>query len=228
MAAAVAATAGLSVLLLEKRNLPRHKTCGGGMPMVVADHIRDLAPEAFVESDVQFMRHSFQFKDPHVGAMNLQDNEKSYSLWMVQRSIFDNALSQRAVQCGATLQEGGTLRSISLEPSIIELQIVNSSTLSTITTDFVIGADGANGITSRLISLRKNRTLAIALEVEHPYQWELGHPILRRDICHLEYGAVPRGYAWVFPKGDHLNVGAGVFRPRKTGKGDAAVAGELR
>ena len=47
-------------------------------------------------------------------------------------------------------------------------------------------------------------------------------------MCHLEYGAVDRGYAWIFPKGDHLNVGAGVFRPRATGeRGDSSVRAEL-
>src|SRR5262249_29186380 len=95
--------------------------------------------------------------------------------------------------------------------------------------DVLIGADGANGIVARSVGLRRERALAIAIEAEVPHRWGDGHSDLRPDVCHLEYGAVKRGYAWVFPKGDHLNVGAGVFRPRQAdGRGDNTVRDELR
>ena len=44
-AAETAARAGLKVALIEKQRLPRHKTCGGGMPMSVGSVIRELAPD---------------------------------------------------------------------------------------------------------------------------------------------------------------------------------------
>ena len=37
MAAATAARGGLGVWLVEKRQLPRHKPCGGGMPLPVQE-----------------------------------------------------------------------------------------------------------------------------------------------------------------------------------------------
>ncbi len=93
----------------------------------------------------------------------------------------------------------------------------------------MIGADGANGIVAKTVGLRRERALAIAIEAEVPHTWGDGHADLRPDVCHLEYGAVKRGYAWVFPKSDHLNVGAGVFRPRgEQGRGDNSVRDELR
>jgi flavin-dependent dehydrogenase len=67
------------------------------------------------------------------------------------------------------------------------------------------------------------------MEVELPHRWGDGHTDLRPDVIHLEYGAVPRGYAWVFPKGDHLNIGAGIFRPRsEEGRGHRGAGSELR
>lgn len=81
---------------------------------------------------------------------------------------------------------------------------------------------------ARSVGLRRQRALAIAIEAEVPHRWGEGHPDLQPEVCHLEYGAVRRGYAWVFPKGDHLNVGAGVFRPRNAeGRGDNTVREEL-
>jgi flavin-dependent dehydrogenase len=48
-------------------------------------------------------------------------------------------------------------------------------------------------------------------------------------VIHLEYGAVRRGYAWVFPKADHLNIGAGLFRPdRSDARNDHQVREELQ
>src|SRR5687768_16290143 len=69
-AAGEAARRGLKVALLEKCRLPRHKTCGGGMPMTVGQELRYLAPSAFVESDVRYMRHTFNFADPVLGEVN--------------------------------------------------------------------------------------------------------------------------------------------------------------
>jgi geranylgeranyl reductase family protein len=229
-AAEAAARAGLKVALIEKQRLPRHKTCGGGMPMVMHDYLRDLAPEAFVEADVRYMRHTYEFADPHLAPINPAGTDRELSLWMVQRAIFDNALAQRAARAGADLKDGLAVRSVEVSADGVALRAEGANGVTfEATADHIIGADGANGLTAKAAGLRRERVLAIALEVEQPHRWGSGHPDLRPEVAHLEYGAVNRGYAWVFPKGDHLNVGAGVFRPRKTGgRGDNTVRSELQ
>jgi len=234
-AAFALARGGAKVALLEKQTLPRHKTCGGGMPMVVSqvlelEALRDLAPDAFVEADTRFMRHTWKFGDPCLASMNPEPhNGSDLSLWMVRRSVFDNALAQRAAQAGAELRDGLPVRTLEIEKNgPVRITAEGTHGVWSATADVVIGADGANGIVARSVGLRKERVLAIAIEAEVPHRWGDGHPDLRPDVCHLEYGAVERGYAWVFPKGDHLNVGAGVFRPRSIGgRGDSSVREEL-
>jgi geranylgeranyl reductase family protein len=228
------ARAGARVALLERQPLPRHKTCGGGMPMTVAgtlmlDELRDLSPEAFVEADTRFMRHTWRFGEPFMAAMNPDDAEgSSLSLWMVRRSVFDYALARRAANVGAELRDGAAVNAVEAEgDGPIRVRATGGNGDWAATCDFVIGADGANGVTARSVGLRRNRLLAIAIEAEVPHVWGAGHPDLRRDVCHLEFGVVARGYAWVFPKGDHLNVGAGVFRPRPGHRGDPAIRDEL-
>lgn len=237
MAATTAARKGLKVALIEKYPLPRHKTCGGGTPMVMQDFLYDLAPEAFVESDVLYMRHTWNFDDPVLGAVNPPGADRKLSLWMVQRSIFDDALTQQAVRAGAELFDGVAVRSIQVQADRVQVNArvaKSSGTLSrgaefSATARHVIGADGANGVTAQAANLRQKRAIALGMEVELPHQWGSGHPDLRPEIIHLEYGAVRRGYAWVFPKADHLNVGAGLFRPhRNDARSDHRVREELR
>ena len=231
---------GATVALIEKQTLPRHKTCGGGMPMVVGqvlelDELRDLAPDAFVETETRYMRHTWKFGQPVLAALNpdaggYPPGARELSLWMVRRSVFDNALAQRAASAGAELRDGLAIKLVVLErnaPARVAAEGKQGAWEATAGT--VIGADGANGIVARSVGLRRERALAIAIEAEVPHTWGEGHSELRRDVCHLEYGAVDQGYAWVFPKGDHLNVGAGVFRPREAGvQGDNTVRADLR
>ncbi|MBL1176344.1 geranylgeranyl reductase family protein [Pantanalinema sp. GBBB05] len=219
IAAAQAAQAGLKVALLEKYPLPRHKTCGGGMPVAVQHFLRDLVPEAFVESNVRYMRHTWNFTNPYLGAISPSGSARALSLWMVRRSVFDHALAQRAVRAGAELWDGLVVRSLQLESQqvVVRAQALKADGDLTpksefvATAPYVIGADGANGVTAKATGLRQKRAISLAMEIEYPYQWH-DHPELKPAIAHLEYGAVKQGYAWIFPKADHLNIGAGVFR----------------
>ncbi len=237
MAAATAAQAGLKVALLEKQILPRHKTCGGGTPMAMQTLLYDLAPDAFVESNVVALRQTWQFDDPYLAAINPPGVDRALSIWMMQRSVFDNALAQRAVKAGATLQDGLSVRSVVVEGdgARVHAQAIKANgDLSkgdawSATARTVIGADGANGVAAKAAQLRQRRSIALGMEVELPHQWGTGHPDLRPEVAHLEYGAVKRGYAWVFPKANHLNIGAGLFRPAlQDARRDHQIREELR
>ena len=219
-AAYEAASSGLKTLLVEKKKLPRYKTCGGGLPLTLESWMPSLAPEAFVEASVTELRHTWNFGDAHTGYINPDPDQPPMTLWMVQRSVFDNALAQRAARAGADLRDGLGVEGLEPEPDddFVRVRLSNGET---VLTRHVIGGDGANGVVARQAGLRKSRLLAIALEAEIPHTWGDGREWLRPEVGHLEYG-VRQGYAWIFPKANHLSVGAGMFGRRTAeGRGEA-------
>jgi geranylgeranyl reductase family protein len=216
IAARNAAQKGLKVALIEKERLPRHKTCGGGIPSTVIEHLQELDPETFIESKVKHMRHTWNFTDEATSAINLPDSDNDLSIWMVRRNVFDNALAMQAVMAGADLIEETTVSSIKRENGEIKLYAKQKNNREDFIAKsrYLIGADGAKGQVSKVAGLRPNRKNVTAIEIEYPYEWRSGNQDLRLDVMHLEYGAIPGGYAWVFPKKNHLNIGGGIIDNR--------------
>jgi flavin-dependent dehydrogenase len=70
----------------------------------------------------------------------------------------------------------------------------------------LVGADGVNGTCARALGLGGNQAVGVALEGNVAFE-RLGDGYRGRAV--LELGLVPGGYGWVFPKGDHANIGIG-------------------
>src|SRR5690606_26302701 len=75
----------------------------------------------------------------------------------------------------------------------------------------VIGADGANGVVGTALGYEHAAESAVALEGNLPCPD--GVPEAFRHHVVLNFGHLPGGYGWVFPKGDHVNVGVGGWKP---------------
>jgi flavin-dependent dehydrogenase len=67
----------------------------------------------------------------------------------------------------------------------------------------VIGADGCNGSSAKQLGLADGVVHGVALEANYPYEARYAGAIV------LEIAVIRGGYGWIFPKGDHLNVGVG-------------------
>jgi geranylgeranyl reductase family protein len=103
---------------------------------------------------------------------------------MTQRSRLDAFLVEQAQEAGAEFRDGSTADGV--EATV------------------VIGADGANGIVGREM---RDHVRTVALEGNAAIDPER---FAGRAI--VEFGVVPGGYGWVFPKADHVNVGVGGWR----------------
>ena len=89
--------------------------------------------------------------------MNPDENDpRQLSLWMVRRSVFDNALAQRAAKAGAELRDALAVKTLTNEKNKpLLLTAEGKSGAWEATADTIIGADGANGIIARSVGLRR-------------------------------------------------------------------------
>jgi geranylgeranyl reductase family protein len=105
--------------------------------------------------------------------------------YMTQRRRLDHFLLQKAAEAGAEVREGETADARELDARI------------------VIGADGCNGSSAKQLELADGVVHGVALEANYPHE-----PRFARAMV-LEIAVIRGGYGWVFPKGDHVNVGVG-------------------
>lgn len=201
-AAARLAEAGVDVALIERSTVPRDKPCGGG-----------LSPKAYrllevnVESLVLARSRAVKLSAPHAGTATLES--RGHSIWMVQRAAFDQRLVEHAVERGANLLVGTTVRGVTV--SVDERIATVETDHEPLRARAVVGADGADSVVARSVGLRtsRERQYVLAIEAEGPRP-DGGS----RDVALLDF-AVPNGYAWFFPKGDVSNVGVGTSDRRQ-------------
>jgi flavin-dependent dehydrogenase len=122
---------------------------------------------------------------------------------MVQRSRFDNYLTEQAGQAGATLMDETTVKSVEAGDN----GAVVRTTKGDFEADYLVGADGATGRVAKSVDLMTDRWALAALETE--FEVEAATMEYWRDKMGLDLGELKASYGWVFPKGDHLSVGVG-------------------
>lgn len=212
-AARTLAREGASVLLLDRARFPRDKPCGGGVTVRAAScQDIDLAP--VVERTITGARFSLR-----LGSAFDWRYDKPLT-YMTQRSRLDAHLVEAAVGAGAAFRDGESVRSVEVAGNPDGLGGGSGSSLAgavTVRTDggsyaarALIGADGANGAVGRATGIRPLIEESVALEGKVPYP--NGVPADWRDFVGLDFGWLAGGYGWVFPKGDHLNVGVGAWK----------------
>jgi geranylgeranyl reductase family protein len=187
--------AGARVLLLDRERFPRDKPCGGGLTYRAVRYLPvpvDVVVEDVVERVELGFRYGKRFERRSEGPLVL----------MTQRRRLDAHLAEQAAAAGADFRDGARATALELEGGGAIVRFGGSAA----TAPVVIGADGANGLTARSLGLLETRRHGVALEGNVPYGTDEAR---FRGRALLDLGTVPGGYAWAFPKSDHVNVGVG-------------------
>jgi digeranylgeranylglycerophospholipid reductase len=211
MAARVAAQAGLSVLLLEKRQEI-------GSPVRCAEGLGYSQLGAFLDPDPSWISTEVS----QIEITKVMD-DKSETLrisggrgYILERRVFDRALAELAAQAGAEVhvktavtglvKEAGAIKGVTIEHGAYLAGIENVE----IEAQIVIGADGIESQTGRWGGLNTHLPLKDTMVC---VQYLLAGVDIDPTCNYftIDHHIAPGGYAWVFPKGEgKANVGLGV------------------
>ena len=194
------AARGLGVLMLDRARFPRDKPCGGGVTIRCAQLLPfDISP--VVEHVVTGAQVRFRT------GRNVARNFDGVLTYMTQRRRLDAFLAERAQEAGAEFRDGQAVaRVVRLPDGTFEVQSGGEKHHARA----LVGADGANGIVATNLGFTRPFEAAVALEgnIATPQ----GTPAWLQGRVALQLGGMPGGYGWVFPKGDHVNVGVGGWK----------------
>ena len=186
------ARAGARVCLLDRARFPRDKPCGGGLTLRAVRQL-PFTVDPVVEEVVDRLELGIGYR------RRFTKRSVAPLVLMTQRRRLDAFLVERAAEAGAEFRDGVKVTAVSEDGRVT----AGSETLAA---EIVVGADGANGVTGRSLG-------APTLDVGVALEGNVGHDHVRPDRFRgrmvVEVGVVPGGYAWIFPKADHVNVGVG-------------------
>src|ERR1043166_5838248 len=207
------ARAGHPVRLLDRRPFPRQKPCGGGISLRVLERFPYLA-DALQRIATHTVRRLY-LEGPE-GRSTVIESEGPAAL-MIRRVEFDDLLVSLAVDAGAELVTGVDIVQARETPDDVELVSRDGREF---TAPIVIAADGVHSVIARRLGLNPGwppASVALDMMEETPRA-------ALRDVdpstLWVSYGyqgrqhqpsgaAAAEGYAYIFPKCDHVNIGVG-------------------
>ena len=198
---ALTADPTLRVLLLDRSDFPRDKSCGDGIAPHAIDRLAEVGAADVVDGwaplrDLELSRGDVRVAGP-----------MRREAYVVPRRVLDARLVEKAVAAGAVLRRH-RVTSVTTEPG---RALVSERFAAPV----VVGADGAHSLVRTALLGRRRDQRALAIRGYAPTPPHLaGRQVIR-------YGERTQpSYAWAFDRGDGLaNVGYGERLPRGRGDG---------
>lgn len=216
-AARALARAGVSVRLLERSKFPRNKPCGGGISARALVRFPHLEREL---SRIATHPVARLYLEGPGGESVVVESDGPAAL-MVRRVEFDALLVDLACAAGAELIEGVEIVRAATTPSSVVLEARDGRRFEA---PVVIAADGVHSTVARRLGLNPGWPAgAVALDMMEETPRDMLRDVDPTTLW-VSYGftsagrrgdkgaggrGVAEGYAYVFPKRDHVNVGIG-------------------
>ncbi|MGQ0680132.1 MAG: NAD(P)/FAD-dependent oxidoreductase [Actinomycetota bacterium] len=222
------AAAGLKVVLIEKKTLPRDKTCGDGLTPRSAKSLAEIGIDlsGLKYHHVRGLRVLGAGREMELDWPSLS-NFPPYGL-VRPRKVLDSEITDRARAAGAEVRDGTEVTEpILQEDRLIGVRWVRKDKAEdggvvkvdegSIFAPFTVIADGASSTFGRALGVRFNPDYPLGLGIRTYYRTD------RHDDDFIESWLELRkddlllpGYGWLFPCGDGtMNVGVGILQSSK-------------
>lgn len=228
------ADAGWDVVVLDKKTLPREKTCGDGLTPRAVRQLHDMG----VEETVRAAAHRYEglravgFGEAIEMRWPAHPHFPSYG-YTITRFDLDELIAERARGAGATVLFGVEAME-PLDPEPPAHEGILSSLGGVVVHDhdtglrielrarYVVIADGSNSRLGRALGATRRRDWPLGMALRG--YWDSPRHAEALIESHLDIrdvnGDVVPGYGWVFPLGDgRVNAGVGLLSTERTWKG---------
>jgi geranylgeranyl reductase family protein len=214
-AARTLARAGVTVRLIDRSKFPRNKPCGGGISIRVLERFPYL--QGALERIATHRLSRLYLEGPDGQSTVIES--KTPAALMIRRVEFDALLVDLAREAGAEVIGGVDIVRAEQTATGVRLESRDGRSFEA---PIVIAADGVHSIVARRLGLNPGwPATSVALDMME----ETPRETLRDrdpDTLWVAYGFSPKsagedrgspraaeGYAYIFPKRDHVNIGIG-------------------
>jgi geranylgeranyl reductase family protein len=201
------ARAGMRVLIVERFALPRQKPCGGGIST------RVFVRFPYLQEALAAVPHlpvsSLYLEGPSGEVFRMRSDGPAVVL--IRRIEFDHLLVRLAIEAGARVTAPAAVAQVEQDAEGVTLKLRDGRRLRA---PIVIAADGVNSVIARRLGMNTGwpaAHLALDMMEETPVaKLRTSEP----ETLSVFYGyRGAHGYAYVFPKREHVNVGLGYLLP---------------
>ncbi len=211
------ARAGHRVVCVERKELPREKTCGDGLTPRAVKQLDDMG---LYDTLLGYHRYTGLRAVAHGITLELAwPDHPVYPDhgFVIRRRDLDQAVFNHAHAAGAETHQGTEAVSPIVEGGLVTGAVVKvkaTGATREIRARYVVVADGANSRFGRALGTARNRTYPQGMAIRTYYESPLhDDPWIESalDVRDRNGNSLP-GYGWIFPVGDGtINVGIGLL-----------------
>jgi geranylgeranyl reductase family protein len=196
---------GLKVLIIDKAAFPRKKLCGGLITFKTVKLLERVFGETIDslknQNIINFESNRYEFFQK---SNLLLQRDITIPFRFIDRYSYDHHLLKKSQQAGVDLVEGDGVISLDVLKSMVTTRSGRK-----FSADIIIGADGVNSRIRRnfLVDLFGRDDWSGNLAAAH--EIFLNRTAVKKQIDHpiLFFDYIDRGYAWIFPNREILNIG---------------------
>ena len=216
------ARAGHQVLMVEKKEYPREKTCGDGLTPRAIKQLDDIGFDFSVQEfhKVTGLR-SYAGDDLKIELTWPDHGEFPNWGGVIRRADLDQQVARLSEKEGVVVREKTEAKPITEGSRITGVELHHAGEMELVTPKYVVVADGSLSRFGRALGSSRNKAYPMGLAARGYFESPMsndGFMESQLDIRDASGASMP-GYGWVFPLGDGtVNVGVGLLSTFKRWK----------